>query len=194
LPCLSTKTTSDSKKDPSTSTTPDIIFSNGAIVSLSDQARNYLQGSDLEWDAVFLRLRDQFPALLPDPTELCPVGDSVLLPSEIEGDRLYLICENRAGQVHIRLTLGPAEPARPGISPPAIDAIASLAPYPIWQINAKGDVVWSNFAHRHLRDQLDAPPDQNTPIFETNDQQEPLRSGLTGSDGETLWYNVVSKS
>ena len=72
------------------------------------------------------------------------------------------------------------------------------APYPIWQVDKDGQVIWQNAAYEALAMRLGHASDRGHPIFDIDldlPDKEPFRTGITDtSHHQTFWYDIVRVS
>lgn len=71
---------------------------------------------------------------------------------------------------------------------------SGTAPYPMWQIDPQGRMIWKNAAYDELADCVaTAPEDEGKPLFEDSNGtvSERRRAAVTRKpDGKTLWFDV----
>ncbi|SFL77696.1 PAS-domain containing protein [Shimia aestuarii] len=105
------------------------------------------------------------------------------------------IIDQRGNTARVTIHADPGQiPAR---NNRAWKAVAN-APYPIWQVDKAGQVIWRNAAYDLLAKRLGHEGDQGHPIFDIDldlPDREPFRTGITDkSHNQTFWYDIIRVS
>lgn len=116
-----------------------------------------------DWDRLHAVLKHRFPDLPDRPEWPSKSGQTVVAAAEPQ-DTNQLLLEWWDG--HIRLTLNEQTPDVPPRRPPAplsdearwLRQAVTGAPYPIWQSDRTGQVLWANTAYRDLVARFKAAP------------------------------------
>ena len=151
------------------------LFSGQRLMQSTDTATRLLQdATDREdaseipqiksdWDRLYAVLRNRFPDLPNRPEWPTETGKTTLTAADPE-DRARLCLEWWDGR--IRLILNDLQPDLRPIHPPAplfdeagwLRQAVTGAPYPIWQSDRTGQVLWANTAYRDLVARFKAVP------------------------------------
>jgi PAS domain-containing protein len=191
------------------------LFSGRDLVQFTDTAAHLLQDAayqeeaeatpqiKTDWDKVRDILKHRFPNLPDRPRWPIKTGNATITAAQPD-DTGQLFLEWWDG--HIRLTLTERTPDAPTIHPPAPPAdeagwlrqAVTGAPYPIWQSDRKGQVLWANTAYRDLVARFKAvpQPDADCPAlfdipYDDNSDSATCRLSVTPVGSvQPYWFDV----
>ncbi|MCR9127371.1 MAG: PAS-domain containing protein [Rhodobacteraceae bacterium] len=179
------------------------LFDGAHLIEATPAARGRVPDGH-DWGAVCATLRSRFPELPDDPAAICDLGP-VVVPADASRDAEELTAECTGGITRIELRPAPASGLPGGLNlhrlrvmETELDRLRRVTegtPYPVWQIDSDGRLVWYNAAYRRLCIQLRAAePDPDKRLFQSALDEKPSGSKVRCSlaaGGKFLWYDVT---
>ncbi|MBM1815643.1 PAS-domain containing protein [Pseudosulfitobacter pseudonitzschiae] len=182
-----------------------ILFEDG-LAKHSNSAALVAFGCDLEaltWDLMYRQLRHRFKLLPSDPTQL---SEGVhYLRAHMVGDTGLLTLEKRGAMVELSLPatteLSVGQSERLLVLQSKIDTLeraCGSAPYPMWQKDEKGTLIWSNAAYDELERSIDRNGGGMGALFDDvlGSAPAPVHRRVavtTKPDGQVHWYDTSLK-
>ena len=167
----------------------------------TDAARLAKEGADTDWDRLRLGLVDRFPDM-PAADALPTAGTQSFLARDAHDPGVLHLTRERE---MLRVSVGEIDQAdrRMAHMVKALQTendllrqVAHSAPYPVWAIDARGTVIWSNPAYAAVLSTVrrDSDPSQE-PLFPVETlhraAEKPVRAQVhTRQPGVDRWFNV----
>ncbi len=190
------------------------LFAAHNVIQMTQAAADFLENtiadrtpadtSRSDWSRIHDILQPRFPDLPDNPDHLLPFHHSIL-GTHCPKDPAQLVLETWDG--HLRLSvIDPVRATMPTDERAWLRLAVTGAPYPIWQSDLSGQVIWCNAAYRALVDRF-APSqaeaakamaegeDPLPPLFEMpvrpTDENRTFRVPLTPRGAQTpYWFDV----
>ncbi|MEM8579183.1 MAG: PAS-domain containing protein, partial [Pseudomonadota bacterium] len=171
-----------------------LLFSGGELIDVSDQGIGALgiTPETERWEDVQGSLAERFADL---PTDLAELSQGErAAPARDPDDGARLILRREGDITRIRIEAGGTAPMeRQAAENLRLRRALDTSPFPCWQFEGSGRVIWSNAAFDALRDEL------GTPLFTDLSAPKPgearsRRVSITrpGSD-DTRWFDVTQQ-
>lgn len=198
-------------KTPSGRTAPDapssddfsMLFQNEKLQHASPAALAALSSSvgRTTWSDIYQHLRHRFHGVPAKPNSLAD-GEYHLI-ADVAGDPSNLTLNKRGASVEIMLQSDPLDiiidkqqTLQSQAKIETLSRTSNSAPYPMWLLNAEGDVFWHNEAYAKIaQDNGITAKDITKPLFADvlplTHPTASTRAALTRkTDGKTLWFEV----
>ncbi len=189
------------------------LFENGQLVDATPRALSTIGKTHDEvalWTDFATILQARIPSF-PDTQDVNSPGVIETWHAEKEIDKAGATVEHRKDLARITLSNWMRSPLEPLYADDLSDAdqgeinavkmMVTCAPYPVWQTNGDGVIVWANQAYVDLMQKLDVssgaakwPQLFNLP--ESLEEKKAMRTAVREQkeDGETFWYDVTAIS
>ena len=175
---------------------PELLIHDGMVIDAAPNFSTLLDDqhlAGLTWNELRNSLSARFknvPDSLPEnPMDLVSLEDDLL--------RLSIQPEGGAYRLTLRgAAVLNAPPAPRNLTSPSSDAVMDVAPIPIWMVDQRGAVVWSNSAYKEISRSAVTPENAMTP-FElpegTFSDAGTVRASVTFADGAKQWFEVTRR-
>lgn len=179
---------------------PVLIYQRGVLVDANPDGHSLLLASGeekAEWTALASQLAGRFPGF-PQIQESVERRKARTFAAHKPDDQGFVVLEQWDDMARITLRSkenGSADPEMQEFASPSEQVIAE-APYPIWQTDGTGRVVWANSTYFDLAENLGiAPNGQGNPaIFDLPAEVRepgPYRTAVTSTlHGSSHWFDI----